>query len=299
MPNMVQCSLSMSHIPLSTYILSGALILSIAGGVISYNMTQTRYDAIIKGLQNEIASSTQVLDSLTYEKTELLQKVAEKEQEIVTLDKKYKRADQKADDLKKIIETDKELLQKYSKVFFLNENYTPEKLEAIPFEFVSNPEKTLEFHAEALNSLEDMLNDALDDDITLKVLSAYRSFDTQSALKSSYKVTYGAGTANAFSAEQGYSEHQLGTTVDLTTTLMGSSLSTSFENTDAFEWLTEHAYRYGFILSYPKGNTYYQYEPWHWRFVGKDLARKLYKENKNFYDLDQRDINEYLGEIFD
>jgi D-alanyl-D-alanine carboxypeptidase len=283
----------------SIQILSGALILSIAGGVIAYNMTQTHYNAIITELQTEIASSTEALNALTYEKTELIQKVAEKEQDIVALDKKYKRADQKADDLKKIIETDKELLQKYSKVFFLNENYTPEKLESIPFKFVSNPEKTLEFHAEALNFLEDMLNDALDDDITLKVLSAYRSFDTQSALKTSYKVTYGAGTANAFSADQGYSEHQLGTTVDLTTTLMGASLSTSFENTDAFKWLTEHAYRYGFILSYPKGNTYYQYEPWHWRFVGKDLARKLNKENKNFYDLDQRDINEYLGEIFD
>ena len=112
-------------------------------------------------------------------------------------------------------------------------------------------------------------------------------------------MTYGAGTANSFSAEQGYSEHQLGTAVDFVTSENGYYLTTSFENTKTFKWLQENAYKYGFILSYPKGNTYYQYEPWHWRFVGKDLARKLHRDEKTFYSMDQRDIDRYIGKLFD
>ncbi|MEK7495870.1 MAG: D-alanyl-D-alanine carboxypeptidase family protein, partial [Patescibacteria group bacterium] len=64
-------------------------------------------------------------------------------------------------------------------------------------------------------------------------------------------------------------------------------------------WLTENAYKYGFILSYPKQNTYYRFEPWHWRFVGVALATKLHDGNKYFYDLSQREIDQYLVSIFD
>ncbi|MDB5237668.1 MAG: peptidase and DD-carboxypeptidase VanY/endolysin, partial [Parcubacteria group bacterium] len=78
-----------------------------------------------------------------------------------------------------------------------------------------------------------------------------------------------------------------------TTQKVGSTFS-GFEKTDTYAWLTNNAYQYGFILSYPKGNTYYEYEPWHWRYVGVDLATKLHDEGKNFYDLDQREINGYL-----
>ena len=142
-----------------------------------------------------------------------------------------------------------------------------------------------------------MLDDANTEAVDLKIISAFRSFDTQSTLKSAYKVTFGSG-ANKFSADQGYSEHQLGTTVDFTTIKLGTNNST-FEKTPGYQWLVKNAYKYGFILSYPKGNAYYIFEPWHWRFVGKNLAQRLHDENKNFYDLDQRDINEYLITLFD
>ena len=70
--------------------------------------------------------------------------------------------------------------------------------------------------------------------------------------------------------------------------------------TEAFEWLQENAYKYGFILSYPEDNEFYIYEPWHWRFVGTDLARHLDRSSKEtFYTMEQRDINEYLLELFD
>ena len=110
-------------------------------------------------------------------------------------------------------------------------------------------------------------------------------------------MTFGSG-ANKFSAEQGYSEHQLGTTIDFTTPALGASFS-AFDTTSAYEWLQGNAHRFGFVLSYPKGNAYYIYEPWHWRFVGVELATKLHTEGKRFYDMDQREINDYLSKIFD
>lgn len=200
--------------------------------------------------------------------------------------------------LTKLSETDKELLQKYSKVYFLNENYVPSDLATIPSDELLNASASLEFHAHALPALSRMIVAAHADGIDLKVLSAYRSFNQQSSLKSSYKMTYGAG-ANQFSADQGYSEHQLGTAVDLTTTANGDSLTAKFASLPAYAWLTAHAHEYGFILSYPQGNAYYMYEPWHWRFVGTALAARLHAENKHFYDLDQRTIDGYLTLIFD
>ena len=99
-------------------------------------------------------------------------------------------------------------------------------------------------------------------------------------------------------AGQGYSEHQLGTTLDFITPGQNGNL-TGFDKTDAYLWLQNNAYKYGFILSYPKGNTYYMYEPWHWRFVGIKLATYLHDTNLNFYNMDQRDIDKYLINTFD
>lgn len=131
----------------------------------------------------------------------------------------------------------------------------------------------------------------------LYVASAYRSFDQQNDLKAAYKVTYGAGTANSFSADQGYSEHQLGTTVDFTTEKIGGGLA-GFDKTQEYQWLLQNAYKYGFVLSYPPGNDYYVFEPWHWRFVGVELATRLHEEHQNFMDLGQRQLDPYLVNIF-
>ena len=202
-----------------------------------------------------------------------------------------------ADTLQKIEATDDELLMKYSKVYFLNENYAPKSLDQINSEYTYNPKEKYLFYGNILPFLDDMLKDAKDDGLNLKVISAYRSFAEQSSLKSSYTMVYGTG-ANQFSADQGYSEHQLGTTIDFTTNVTGPTFA-GFDQTPEYKWLAKNAYKYGFILSYPQNNAYYQYEPWHWRFVSRDLARYLHDEGKNFYDLDQREINEYKVSFFD
>lgn len=199
--------------------------------------------------------------------------------------------------LERLSQTDPQLLQKYSKVYFLNENYVPEELASINPDYTFNPEKGYLFYAKTLPFLNDLMQAAQNDKIDLEVISAFRSFSEQSALKSSYKMTYGSG-ANQFSADQGYSEHQLGTTVDFTTSEVGASY-TDFEKTAAYQWLLDNAYKYGFVLSYPDNNEYYQFEPWHWRFVSRGLALELHKQGKNFYDLDQREINSFLVFFFD
>lgn len=200
--------------------------------------------------------------------------------------------------LEKLSKTDPELLQKYSKVYFLNEHYVPERLTEIPQEYVYSDTEPELIHALVAPYLTRLLKAAKNADIELYVKSAYRSFDEQSALKASYRVVYGAGSANQFSADQGYSEHQLGTAVDFISTGMNGQLD-GFDRTAAYAWLLKNAYKYGFVLSYPQNNQYYIYEPWHWRFVGEKLADDLHDEKKNFYDLEQRNIDEYLVDIFD
>ena len=198
--------------------------------------------------------------------------------------------------LEKLSQTDEELLKKYSKVYFLNENYIPARLTEIDKLYLNKEATNIQIHADVWPKLERLLMAARGDGINLLVASGYRSFATQSSLKTNYKVLYGSG-ANAFSADQGYSEHQLGTAVDFTTPTSGLALLQVGD--PAYKWLLENAHDYGFILSYPPNNSYYKFEPWHWRYVGVDLAEDLHGDGKHFYDLDQREIDEYLIQLFD
>lgn len=197
--------------------------------------------------------------------------------------------------LTKLSQTDPELLKKYSKIYFLSENYIPESLTPIKEDYLFDPKSKLEIHTKIQPYLNKLIGAAAKDGQTLKIASAYRSFETQESLKSRYRVKYGSG-ANQFSADQGYSEHQLGTTVDFAT---ASSSFNGFEKTEAYKWLMDNAYRFGFVISFPSENDYYIFEPWHWRFVGVKLAEKVKQDNRYFYSWPQRTIDEYLVYLFD
>jgi LAS superfamily LD-carboxypeptidase LdcB len=201
---------------------------------------------------------------------------------------------QTVEQYQKLAEIDPELLYKYSRVFFLNEHYVPSELSTIPQRY--SYAGAHEFHAQSLPHLINLMNDAQHDKVPLLVSSAYRSFERQKHLKSYYLRTIGPASEQ-FSADQGLSEHQLGTTIDFTTREIGGPYD-SFANTTQYSWLTKNAHKYGFTLSYPQYNIYFKYEPWHWRFVGIELATKLFNENKHFNDLDQREINTFLPSIF-
>lgn len=275
---------------------AGVLVLAtlLGAGIYGYRDLWARYTALA-GAHAELGQKTIVLSDQLYEAQQGLAAVQDR---LGGFESTVGDISGTVDVLEKLKDTDRELLQKYSKIFFLNEHYAPPRLAQIEPEYTYNKERPEKVHAQVQPYLEEMLNDAQDDGIDIYVRSAYRSFEEQRALKGAYTVTYGAGTANAFSADQGYSEHQLGTTIDISAS-RNEGLTEAFERTKAFEWLTANAHRYGFVLSYPKNNGFYVYEPWHWRFVGTELAEYLHKRDKNFYDLEQRQIDEYLPKLFD
>lgn len=277
------------------------LILAIfAFGIHKYLQSQKENDRLTIVI-TQLRESLQALEgnlSLTeYERDKLGFTLAQTEQKAGELAEETATLNDKVDMFEKLNTLDPELLKKYSKVYFLNEHFAPSGLVEIPQEYVNGEGKIVEVHENVWPYLEDMLEESVDEELGLLASSGYRSFKTQAALKSNYKIIYGAGTANQFSAEQGYSEHQLGTTIDFTTKKT-RNLSSSFDTTAEFKWLVEHAHEYGFVLSYPKGNKYYIYEPWHWRFVGVKLATYLHEEKTSLYGMEQRDIDEYLIDIF-
>ncbi|KXJ99852.1 MAG: D-alanyl-D-alanine carboxypeptidase [Parcubacteria bacterium OLB19] len=236
--------------------------------------------------------------SLTSEELADIEKDFEREKEKnEEFEKQIRKISGTVNNLDKLSKTDKELLQKYSRTYFLNENFIPMKLKKIDNQYVMPDKTDLYFHGNAVGFLEEMLDDAKEAGFDIRIISAYRSFDEQADLKGQYTQIYGSGS-NAFSADQGYSEHQLGTTVDIVD-METRTTSQSFGQTEAFKWLEDNAYRYGFVLSYPENNEFYIYEPWHWRFVGVDLARDLHRADAQFYEWDQRKIDEYLIKIFD
>jgi len=285
-------------------------------GCITYQwLSITQLKSNIQTLSDTVASTTNTLlsfssstglqlskhDQKNLEFSDLLyeqqNRVDELTSDLQSYNKKINRLSGSVETLEKLTTTDPELLQKYSRVYFLNENYKPSDLSVIneTYDYVDG--KQISIHADVLPFLEDLLESADEDGVNILVLSGYRSFEDQAIIKDGYTIRYGLG-ANQFSADQGYSEHQLGTTVDFTTQEIGQNLG-NFEGTNAYTWLLNNAHKYGFVMSYPQNNEYYIYEPWHWRFVGEDLARDLKKENKYFYDLEQREIDSYLTELFD
>lgn len=267
----------------------------------SFWLLQNQYvvsEKQVQNLETSLSISQKKLSKLKDEFLTTLELLQTEKQTNAYFEEKINSISSTVGILEKLSKTDSELLKKYSKVYFLNENYIPPQLTDIADNYLYVKGKPIQIHFQVYPYLTRLLDDANAAGIDLQVISAYRSFGTQAYLKSSYKVTYGIGTANKFSADQGYSEHQLGTTVDFTTTKTGISFI-GFEKTDAYSWLLNNAYKYGFIISYPKQNTFYSFEPWHWRFVGVALATKLQNEKLYFYSLDQRDIDQYLVNLFD
>ncbi len=130
----------------------------------------------------------------------------------------------------------------------------------------------------AYEHFKEMAAAAREDGITLFNVSAYRSYATQEILYNNYASRDGKEAADTYSARAGYSEHQTGLASDINT----SSSSAHFENTKEYAWLQKNAYKYGFILRFPKDKekiTGYKYEPWHYRYVGVEAATYIYEHD--------------------
>lgn len=123
---------------------------------------------------------------------------------------------------------------------------------------------------EAFNKLQSA---ALLDGFNIYITSGFRSYERQVTLYNNYVKRDGKEAADTYSARPGYSEHQSGLTFDV------NEVSDKFHNTPEANWLSENCYKYGFILRFPNGKeneTGYKYESWHFRYVGEELAEKLY-----------------------
>ncbi len=131
---------------------------------------------------------------------------------------------------------------------------------------------------EPAEALVKMSTDLRNEKISIFVSSGYRTYADQVKNLVNWTQAIGPSEAKAMAAKPGFSEHHLGTTVDLLTKENGMTLMPSYEKTKLFSWLQKNAHKYGFVMSYPagyEGTTGYNYEPWHYRYVGIELASQL------------------------
>ncbi|HMQ95986.1 MAG TPA: D-alanyl-D-alanine carboxypeptidase family protein [Candidatus Saccharibacteria bacterium] len=162
-----------------------------------------------------------------------------------------------------------------------NSNYRPAELTLFAEHSrtdKSNDERSI--RSDIAPYAEQLFADAKKEGFDLIIGSGFRSRDLQNLYYTNYSNTYGQEAADTFSTKPGYSEHQTGLVMDLSTRDMKCYLEECFGDTPAGKWLATHAHVYGFILRYPKdknGITDFIYEPWHFRFVGKNLATALYE----------------------
>ncbi len=136
---------------------------------------------------------------------------------------------------------------------------------------------------DAAKALESLFAKAISEGHPLKMGSAYRSAELQNVYYSNYVSAYGQAEADTFSARPGTSEHQLGISADVSGVDMSCYLETCFGGTPEGLWVAENAHNFGFIIRYPLGKegiTGYQYEPWHLRFVGIELAKEMHRQDQ-------------------
>ena len=166
-------------------------------------------------------------------------------------------------------------------IYYINNILIANKTYSLPSNY--NPGSLLNVFNTNYNNMNEA---AKNDGINLRIISGFRSYNTQVTLYNNYVNRDGKAAADRYSARAGHSEHQTGLAADI------NSLEQSWKNTKEGKWLNDNCYKYGFIIRYPEGKesiTGYMFEPWHIRYVGTEVAKILYN-NGNWIT-----IEEYLG----
>jgi LAS superfamily LD-carboxypeptidase LdcB len=168
-----------------------------------------------------------------------------------------------------------DLLRVVDKQNGLGSGYVPPGLVSIPAELMAPGFGSQLLRQVALDAMVQMLSAARNDGHDIRVRSAYRSYTEQQATFQYWIDQLGEEEARRVSAPPGHSEHQLGTAVDFTSASVGWQLSEAFAQTAEGQWMRANAPRFGFALSYPEDAehiTGYRFEPWHWRYIGRQHA---------------------------
>lgn len=189
------------------------------------------------------------------------------------LDKEYYSSDNliSNDDASKI----DVLVNKYHK---LDENYEPSDLTIIDSKYASGTQK---LRKEAQIKFEEMASDMAKENLKIYAGSTYRSYTYQKGLYDRYVKKDGFAAAETYSARSGYSEHQLGLAVDI----VNDKWDYLSENDKEYDYLVKNSYKYGFILRYPRGSEYitgYMFEDWHFRYLGIELATKVFNSGLTY-----------------
>lgn len=172
-----------------------------------------------------------------------------------------------------------DLLMLVNKYNHISDDYKPSDLEDVRdwYAYGNN-----QIRKEVYDSFLDMFYDAKEEGLTLIITSGYRNYNVQKGLYEEYQEIYGEKEADRVAAKPGYSEHQTGLALDIVTY---DVIMEEFEQTEEFKWMQENAHKYGFILRYPKGKesiTGYDYESWHYRYVGIETATKIHELDITF-----------------
>ncbi|MGL4796631.1 MAG: M15 family metallopeptidase [Paraclostridium sp.] len=173
------------------------------------------------------------------------------------------------------------------KPLYIDDILVVNKEYGLPKDFIPN-EGNLE--AEVTEAFTEMKEDAKKDGLVINIRSGYRNYDIQQQLYNDYVRRDGEENAKRYSAVPGFSEHQTGLAIDITTEDRVTSIGPWFDETPQAKWIYENAYKYGFILRYPEGKehiTGYKAESWHYRYIGKE-------HSKNF-NMNNLTLEEYLG----
>lgn len=157
---------------------------------------------------------------------------------------------------------------------------------------LNSNEEQMKINTSTAPAIKELFQGASQDKITLVFGSGYRSGKLQAQFYADYVARDGVSQADTYSARPGHSEHQTGFSADIISSDSACNMQLCWADTTEGKWLADNSYKYGFIIRYPKDKqniTGYQYEPWHIRYVGKDLALQIHNSNKTleeFFNLD-------------
>lgn len=158
-----------------------------------------------------------------------------------------------------------------NKFYKLDSSYTPTDLVEVSNWYAYAGQKV---EKEVYDEYKQMFNAAKDDGYTILINDSYRTLEEQQNSWDKY--------GDKYAARSGYSEHNTGLAVDV---ICPGANGSTFDQTDTWKWLQDNSYKFGFILRYPKDKEYltgYDYESWHYRYLGIDLATKVHESGLTY-----------------
>lgn len=172
-------------------------------------------------------------------------------------------------------DTTKGLLMLVNKYYYLDPEYVYGDLVEISSEYSNNSGSKL--NSEAYEAFKELVNDSEKENLHIRNNYAHRTYSYQEGVYNNYKNKSGPIYADSISARPGFSEHQTGLSLDVGVATRYAD--DKFQNTKEYLWMKDNSYKYGFILRYPEGKediTGYNFEAWHYRYVGKEAAKFIY-----------------------